>query len=104
MGIFGWSLPPGCGTLPGEEEYPCEVCGGNPENPDEPGKVSETGGCICPECPVCGEFGNPDCYTDGHLQMTQAQAEQKIKFEIAMAEDADYEILPDDITDEDILC
>lgn len=19
MGIFGWSLPPGCGTLPGEE-------------------------------------------------------------------------------------
>jgi hypothetical protein len=21
MGIFGWSLPPGCGTLPGEEDY-----------------------------------------------------------------------------------
>ena len=21
MGIFGWSLPPGCGTLPGEEPY-----------------------------------------------------------------------------------
>jgi len=22
MGIFGWSLPPGCGTLPGEEDEP----------------------------------------------------------------------------------
>lgn len=21
MGVFGWSLPPGCGTLPGEEDY-----------------------------------------------------------------------------------
>lgn len=19
--------------------------------------------CICPECPKCGEYGNPDCYT-----------------------------------------
>lgn len=28
MGIFGWSLPPGCGTLPGEEPLPpsCEDC------------------------------------------------------------------------------
>ena len=26
--IFGWSLPPGCGTLPGEESQPpcCEEC------------------------------------------------------------------------------
>lgn len=25
MGIFGWSLPPGCGTLPGEEECASEL-------------------------------------------------------------------------------
>lgn len=25
MGIFGWSLPPGCRTLPGEEEHAYEV-------------------------------------------------------------------------------
>lgn len=24
MGIFGWSLPPGCGTLPGEEDEPMD--------------------------------------------------------------------------------
>lgn len=29
MGLFGWSLPPGCGTLPGEEEgsYVVEIDG-----------------------------------------------------------------------------
>jgi len=31
MGIFGWSLPPGCSTLPGEEPEPvqprCACCG-----------------------------------------------------------------------------
>ena len=30
--LFGWSLPPGCGTLPGEEPEPqplrCSHCGG----------------------------------------------------------------------------
>lgn len=25
MGTFGWSLPPGCHTLPGEEEEVCEI-------------------------------------------------------------------------------
>lgn len=51
MSIFGWSLPPGCGTLPGEEdEGPCEVCGNYVDD------------CICPECKVCGEQGNPACY------------------------------------------
>lgn len=82
MGKFGWSLPPGCGTLPGEEDIFCEVCLGNVDIDSE-----KEGACICPECPVCGEFGNPDCYTDGHLQITQAQAEQKVKIEIAMDEE-----------------
>ncbi len=50
MSKFGWSLPPGCGSLPGEEDVPCEVCGQFEDN------------CICPECMKCGEVGNPKCY------------------------------------------
>ena len=53
MGMFGWSLPAGCGSLPGEEaDPPCAVCG------------LEAGACICPECLECGEQGNPQCYAD----------------------------------------
>lgn len=82
MGKFGYSLPPGCSTLPGEEQVTCEVCGGDPELdcPDQPGS------CICPECTRCGQFGNPHCYdatlgghpTDGYhgLVRTEAQAKQ----------------------------
>ena len=61
MGIFGWSLPPGVTTLPGEEEYPCEVCGEFPDN------------CICPECPVCSDAGNPSCYPMHGLHRTFEQ-------------------------------
>lgn len=53
MGIFGWSYPPGVSSVPGDEECFCEMCG----------KSVDGGDCICPECPRCGEFGNPDCYT-----------------------------------------
>ena len=33
---FGWDLPPGCGTLPGEEALPpcCEECEDEGNNPD----------------------------------------------------------------------
>lgn len=27
-------------------------------------------GCDCPECPVCGEAGNPACYESGHMKPT----------------------------------
>jgi len=51
MSVFGWSLPPGCHTLPGEELQYCEICGEDENN------------CICPECSVCGEaWGDPQCY------------------------------------------
>jgi hypothetical protein len=59
MSIFGWSLPPGCGELPGEGPDYCGVCGREVEARVDP--------CECIECPVCGEAGNPDCYTSGHL-------------------------------------
>jgi hypothetical protein len=32
------------------DEGPCECCGRDPAE------------CICPECPICGEQGNPECY------------------------------------------
>ena len=50
MSLFGWSLPPGCSTLPGEEESPCAVCGQWEDH------------CICPECHECGCVGDPNCY------------------------------------------
>ena len=36
MTNFGWDLPPGCGTLPGEETLPpcCEECEDEGTNPD----------------------------------------------------------------------
>ena len=50
-GVFGWSLPPGCGVLPGEEDCVCEVCG------------SDVDACVCPECLTCFEVGRPECYS-----------------------------------------
>lgn len=51
---FGWDLPPGCTLQHIEDamggEGPCECCG------------HDTTDCICPECPKCGEQGNPKCY------------------------------------------
>jgi len=47
---FGWSFPPGCTSVPGDEPVWCEVCGGCEDD------------CVCPECPVCKIYGNPECY------------------------------------------
>ena len=51
MGIFGWSYPPGCSGPPDDDIY-CAVC------------CLIDGNCICFECEICGEAGNPDCYVD----------------------------------------
>jgi hypothetical protein len=85
MGIFGWSYPPGCNSVPGDEpDPPCEVCGGHPDI------------CICPECPVCHVVGDPACYDparkDRHgLVRNQDQIEgmailEKIQKDMAEAE------------------
>lgn len=72
--IFGWDLPPGCGKLPGEEEYPCEVCG----------KMCDD--CICPECPVCGNVGDPFCYREYGMVMNQEQTDSKSEAEAIILE------------------
>jgi hypothetical protein len=68
MGIFGWSLPPGCSHRDIERaaggDGPCEVCGDMVDD------------CICPECPECpecGTFGDPKCYAGHGLAMTEKQ-------------------------------
>lgn len=47
-------MPPGCDVrdIPGNDDPPCAVCCKPVDN------------CVCPECTVCGEVGNPDCYRD----------------------------------------
>lgn len=61
MGIFGWSYPPGCSSLPDDEDYPCGTCG----------KFEDK--CICPECPECGTVGDPRCYIHHGMKYQQAQ-------------------------------
>lgn len=57
-GIFGWSYPPGCNSVPGDEPMICDVCG----------MVDD---CCCPECPICGDQGNKKCYSNNHLVKDQ---------------------------------
>lgn len=57
--MFGWSYPPGCNSVPGDEPTPpCSLCGKDAEL--EP----EKGGCSCEPCKVCGQGG---CLT--HLDL-----------------------------------
>ena len=61
MGIFGWSYPPGCNSVPDDEDVTCEICGEWEED------------CICPECLECGDVGNPDCYLLHGMRRTEEQ-------------------------------
>ena len=80
MSVFGWSLPPGCGTLPGEEDDgPCLVCG---KPIDE---------CICAECPECEEQGNPECYKSHGMVMTDEQKESMAATEASWMKQAQAE-------------
>ena len=48
------NLPPGVTIGMIDDHFadrPCEMCGHYPDD------------CICPECPVCYEHGNPACYS-----------------------------------------
>ena len=41
---------------PDPGDFPCDVCGLFPDDD-----------CVCPECPVCGAYGDPACYLDNEL-------------------------------------
>lgn len=70
-------MPPGCFSIPGDQHPgPCLVCGGDPE-----GDISKEGACVCPECPQCGEVGNPVCYDAHGLTKTAAQIAAAAKAE-----------------------
>jgi len=65
--IFGWSYPPGAANDPNapynQVDPPCAVCGNFEE------------GCICPECPSCGDIGNPYCYDHHGMERSAEQVE-----------------------------
>lgn len=68
---WGGSYPPGCNNLPWDDasEY-CLVCGS--VNIDK---------CICPECPVCGSFGDENCYQQHGLVKSKEQKEGRERLE-----------------------
>lgn len=86
--IFGWSLPPGCTMQQIEEQAGafalCDVCGHSIDD------------CICPECSICNEAGNLNCYRpEGHgLKFTKEQSVGRIKRKIAELEEtiSDYKM------------
>lgn len=45
----------------------CDVCG----------NVSDD--CVCPECPVCGTPGDPECYTNHGMERTEEQISAAIR-------------------------
>lgn len=56
-------------------EATCETCGHNVDS------------CFCPDCPVCGEAGNPYCYEHGHLHYTREQLIGQTRANIAKLRD-----------------
>ena len=84
--IFGWSYPPGVTSAMIDDQcqdVPCDICGGYPDY-----------SCVCPECPVCHQIGDPFCYDDtfkpsnmqphpSHgLRLTAAQRLSKAKYDL----------------------
>jgi len=74
------NYPPGVtGNEPEIAGYdgPCDVCGKSVDD------------CICPQCPICGEYGNLLCYEDGVLVRSEEQIESRAEYErleVAMEE------------------
>ena len=59
---------------------PCKVC------------FQSLSSCICPECPQCGETGNPNCYKNHVLKINCHQAVLRTEIRIAKMEaDIDLE-------------
>ena len=61
MGIFGWSLPPGCNTSQLDQELPCDLCGIHTDN------------CECDECHTCGNVGDAACLENHGMTLSPEQ-------------------------------
>lgn len=86
----GFNLPPGVTTsmLPGNEPVgPCEVCGGDPE-----ALIDAPNGCICPECPECGTWGDPQCYETHGLVRTEGQIAGRAQLDAELRAEAEREL------------
>lgn len=62
MSWEAWGDPP--------EPY-CEMCGQVTDN------------CICPECPACGQIGDPACYREHGMEETEDQIQSRIQHDPA---------------------
>jgi hypothetical protein len=65
VGIFGWSMPPGCSHQDIDRavglDQPCEVCGNMEDD------------CICKPCPKCHVVGDPKCFRKHKMKMSKEQ-------------------------------
>jgi len=78
-----------CSSIPGYDQWktaapdwdeePCSCCG----------KAIDD--CICPECPVCEEYGNPECYKEHGLKYSAEQVEG-----MKALEDAEWKMSQDE--------
>lgn len=56
-------------------EGPCSCCGRSVDD------------CICPECPECQTYGDPDCYKKHGLKYNRDQLIGQAKIRISILED-----------------
>lgn len=80
--MTGWNLPPGCtdrmiDDAMGANAH-CEVC------------LQHVDSCVCPECPTCGDAGNPHCYQHHGLEHTAEQLDARARAEKAQADEDAY--------------
>jgi hypothetical protein len=77
--IFGWDYPPGCHSIPDDEDHPCMICWHYEDK------------CKCPVCPVCEVIGDPRCYMNHGLKLTEEQVSMRLKAELEETKAAEAE-------------
>jgi hypothetical protein len=57
-----------------EFKWRCPICSGGEDD------------CVCPDCPECGERGNPICYREHGMMVSDFQRAHKEAVEASHAE------------------